>query len=93
MHFIIAKTNFKPWVGFDGAYKTFNRRAAELCSEESYKVLEQEEASYPHAYSQGELDYTISQVSGYVLCTSSPINDIKAKEIIVSDSKNFWFTD
>ncbi|AOS98414.1 hypothetical protein AUP74_03048 [Microbulbifer aggregans] len=93
MYFIIAKTNFKPWVNYSGAYKTFNRRAVELCGSEDYTVLKNEEADYEHISSSGEMGYIISQVSGYVLCGSSAVTTVEAEKIILSDSKKIWFAD
>ncbi|MDD4864337.1 MAG: hypothetical protein PHE38_10025 [Alishewanella agri] len=78
LYYIVSKTNFAPWSNHSAAYKTFNRRAAELCNSKAYKAIEISESEYEHIQTAGAAKYIISQVTGYIICKPEVLSEAEA---------------
>jgi hypothetical protein len=72
---LTVKTNFAPWKNFSSAWKTWNKRAGELCNGAKFENIEVQESHYNTVAGEG---YVISQVKGFVLCANS---DLERSEI------------
>lgn len=80
---LTVKTNFAPWKNFSAAWKTWHKRANELCQQQSFENIDVQESSYNTVAGEG---YIISQVQGYVLCAEARLEKTEIEHLIATHS-------
>ena len=83
---VVAKSNFSLYENFPAAQKTFDRRASELCSGSGYSRFRLKKDTYEHYASLGAAQYLISEISGYVLCSTTSLSTEEAQALITKDA-------